>query len=32
MPLIDGSRFEVNRPVTGAEALEVIGRLQALSR
>jgi tetratricopeptide (TPR) repeat protein len=32
MPLIDGQRFEVNRPVTGAEALDVVGRLQALSR
>jgi tetratricopeptide (TPR) repeat protein len=32
MPLLEGDRFEVNRPVTGAEALDVIGRLQALAR
>lgn len=32
MPLLDGDRFEVNRMVTGAEALDAIGRLQALAR
>ena len=32
MPLVDGTRFEVNRPVTGAEAVDVINRLQALLR
>jgi tetratricopeptide (TPR) repeat protein len=32
MPLIDGDRFEVNRSVTGAEAVAVIDRLQALTR
>ena len=32
MPLVDGMRFEVNRPVTGAEAVDVINRLQALLR
>jgi tetratricopeptide (TPR) repeat protein len=32
MPLVDGERFDVNRPVTGAEAVAVIDRLQALSR
>lgn len=32
MPLVDGMRFEVNRPVTGAEAVAVINRLQALLR
>jgi tetratricopeptide (TPR) repeat protein len=32
MPLVDGMRFEVNRPVTGAEAVEVINRLQTLVR
>jgi tetratricopeptide (TPR) repeat protein len=32
MPLADGARFEVNRPVTGAEAVDAINRLQALVR
>lgn len=32
MPLLDGGRFEVNRPVTGAEAADVVGRLRALTR
>ena len=32
IPLVDGTRFEVNRPVTGAEAVDVINRLQALLR
>ena len=32
MPLVDGERFEVNRSVTGAEAVAVIDRLQALTR
>jgi len=32
MPLVDGERFEVNRAVTGAEAVAVIDRLQALTR
>ena len=32
MPLVDGGRFEVNRPVTGAEAVDAINRLQTLVR
>ena len=32
MPLVDGARFEVNRPVTGGEATDAINRLQALVR
>jgi tetratricopeptide (TPR) repeat protein len=32
MPLAEGQRFEVNRAVTGAEAVDVIDRLQALAR
>lgn len=32
MPLVEGARFEVNRPVTGAEAVDAINRLQALVR
>ena len=32
MPLLDGDRFEVNRPVTGAEAVAIVDRLQALAR
>jgi tetratricopeptide (TPR) repeat protein len=32
MPLVEGGRFDVNRPVTGAEALGIIDRLQALVR
>jgi hypothetical protein len=32
MPLVDGARFDVNRPVTGAEAVDAINRLQALVR
>ena len=32
MPLVDGDRFDVNGPVTGADAQDVVGRLQALSR
>ena len=32
MPLLEGDRFEVNRPVTGAEATEIVNRLAALSR
>lgn len=32
MPLVDGERFEVNRQVTGAEAVSVVDRLQALAR
>jgi hypothetical protein len=32
MPLIDGDRFEVNREVTGAEAVSAVDRLQALTR
>ena len=32
MPLVEGGGFDVNRPVTGADALEVISRLQALLR
>jgi hypothetical protein len=32
MPLLDGARFQVNRVVTGAEAIEVVERLRALAR
>ena len=32
MPLVDGQRFEVNREVTGVEAVDVIDRLRALLR
>lgn len=32
MPLVDGDRFEVNREVTGAEAVSAVERLQALLR
>ena len=32
MPLLEGDRFQVNRVVTGAEALEVVERLRALAR
>jgi len=32
MPLVDGMRFDVNRTVTGAEAVDVVNRLQALLR
>ena len=32
MPLLDGARFQVNRVVTGAEALETVARLRALAR
>jgi tetratricopeptide (TPR) repeat protein len=32
MPLVDGDRFEVNREVTGAEAMSAVERLQALLR
>ena len=32
MPLLDGMRFDVNLPVTGAEAVDVVNRLQALLR
>jgi tetratricopeptide (TPR) repeat protein len=32
MPLVDGMRFDVSRPVTGAEAVDVVNRLQALLR
>jgi tetratricopeptide (TPR) repeat protein len=31
MPLLDGGRFEAARPVSGAEAAEVIARLRALA-
>jgi hypothetical protein len=31
MPL-SGNNFELLRPVTGAEAMEIIGRLEALAR
>ena len=30
MPLLEGDRFQVSRPVSGAEAVEVIDRLRAL--
>lgn len=32
LPLVDGDRFEVNREVTGAEAVSAVERLQALIR
>jgi tetratricopeptide (TPR) repeat protein len=32
MPLLEGDRFDVNGPVTGAEAIAIIDRLQALAR
>ena len=32
MPLDNDGRFQVNRVVTGAEALEVVDRLRALAR
>jgi hypothetical protein len=32
MPLAEGQRFEVDRAVTGAEAVDAIDRLQALAR
>ena len=31
MPLLDGDRFQVTRPVSGAEALDAISRLRALA-
>jgi tetratricopeptide (TPR) repeat protein len=31
MPLLDGGRFETARPVSGAEALDVVARLRALA-
>jgi tetratricopeptide (TPR) repeat protein len=31
MPLVDGGQFEVGRPVSGAEAVEVVGRLRMLA-
>ena len=31
MPLLEGDRFQVSRAVSGAEAVEVIGRLRALA-
>jgi hypothetical protein len=31
MPLVEGDRFVVARPVTGAEAIEVVDRLRALA-
>lgn len=31
MPLLDAGRFEVARPVSGAEALDVVARLRALA-
>jgi hypothetical protein len=31
MPLLDGGTFQVGRPVSGEEAVEVIGRVQALA-
>ncbi|MEQ1574803.1 MAG: tetratricopeptide repeat protein, partial [Vicinamibacterales bacterium] len=31
MPLLDGNRFQVTRPVSGAEAIETIDRLRALA-
>ncbi|HLG53759.1 MAG TPA: tetratricopeptide repeat protein [Vicinamibacterales bacterium] len=31
MPLLDGDRFQVGRPVSGAEAVEVVERVRALA-
>jgi hypothetical protein len=31
MTLADGGRFEVSRPVSGAEAVEAVARLRALA-
>lgn len=31
MPLLDGNRFQVTRPVSGAEAIDALTRLQALA-
>ena len=31
MPLLDGGRFQVTRPVSGAEAMEVVARMRALA-
>jgi len=31
MPLLEGGRFQVARPVSGAEAIEVVARLRALA-
>lgn len=31
MPLLDGERFQVGRPVSGSEAVEVLDRVRALS-
>jgi hypothetical protein len=28
---VDGGRFDVSRPVSGAEAVEVVARIQALA-
>ena len=32
IPLLDGDTFQLSRPVSGAEAIEVIDRLEALAR
>jgi tetratricopeptide (TPR) repeat protein len=32
MPLLDGGAFQLSRPVSGAEAIEVIDRLETLAR
>jgi len=32
MPLLDGERFGVTRPVSGAEAIDVVGRVRDLIR
>jgi hypothetical protein len=32
MPLLDGGRFDLSRPVSGPEATEAIARLEALAR
>jgi hypothetical protein len=31
IPLVDGGRFDATRPVSGAEASEVVDRLRALA-
>jgi hypothetical protein len=31
MPLLEGNRFQVGRPVSGSEAADVVDRVRALS-
>ena len=32
LPLLDGGRFDIERPVAGAEAVDAIDRLRALDQ